>query len=108
MHTTDISRSTNDGDRRQASHPQLLLRVAVKLTSNDPLFYSLAVSCYMVSGALGNLTWSNYAGFCQLHLFLFNLLKLLRHMSSYRTTPRGGNLPPTLMGLRGIHFTDHH
>lgn len=24
---------------------------------------NLAVSCYMVSGALGNLTWSNYAGF---------------------------------------------
>ena len=34
---------------------------------------SLAVSCYMVSGALGNLTWSTYAGFCELNIiFQFN------------------------------------
>jgi hypothetical protein len=68
MHTTDISRSTNDGDRRQASHPLLLQRGhECNLTWNILLIYSLAVSFYMISGALGNLTWSNYAGFCKLH-----------------------------------------
>ncbi len=66
MHTTDISRPTNDGDRRQASH-QTSRGYEHKLTLNLCLIYSLAVSCYMVSGALGNLTWSNYAGFCELH-----------------------------------------
>ena len=106
MHTTDISRSTNDGDRRQASHPQLLLRVAMKLTTNDLLIYSLAVSCYMVSGALGNLTWSNYAGFCQLY-FSYSIY-LSCCATCPPTTPWGGNQPPTLMGLRRLHFTDHH
>jgi hypothetical protein len=66
MHTTDIPRPTNNRDSRQVSHP-LLLYVAKELTLNVPLMHSLAVSCYMVSGAFGNLTWSTYAGFCVFH-----------------------------------------
>ena len=31
MHTADISRSTNDRDRRQASHVQFLLRAALNI-----------------------------------------------------------------------------
>lgn len=69
MYTANISRPTNDRDRHQASHPSASAPRdhGHQLTANVPLLHSLAVSCYMVAGAFGNLTWSTYAGFCELH-----------------------------------------
>jgi hypothetical protein len=54
----------------------------------------------MVSGALGNLTWSNYAGFCQ-YIFLFDLLKL-RHY------PTGWESAADPIGVEAYSFYNYH